>query len=324
MKLTFLGTVSATPTGRRNVSGMALQFDQASYWWLFDCGEGTQHQIIQTNFTLARLSRIFISHLHGDHCFGLMGLLASRGMQEGREPVVVYGPSGIEEYIRVTKKVTGMHLPYPLEVHEITSGIIYEDAMFAVRAVEVVHVGETYSFVVEEKKQPGRFQVEKAQAMGIPPGPIYGQLKSGKTVTLPDGKKLDGSEFVDPPREGRKLVLVMDTCNASAVVPYADGAQLLVHESTYLEREDVQLARRSGHSTAADAAKMATKIGTKALILNHFSQRYEGGKNKRIRISDLVQEAKDHFSGEIIAARDYLEVHFSAKGAITKNFKKSS
>ena len=180
MKITFLGTSSATPTRRRNVSALAFQPDQRSEWWLFDCGEGTQHQVLRAPVTLPRLRRIFITHLHGDHCFGLPGLLASRALQGAPEPVDLYGPRGINDFIASIRRACGLHLPYTLTIHEVAQGVIFEDDEFVIRAVAVVHAGQTYSHIIDEKPQAGRFRIEEAKALSLPPGPLYGRLKRGE------------------------------------------------------------------------------------------------------------------------------------------------
>ena len=159
MKLTFLGTAAGAPTLRRNVSGLGVQFDQRREWWLFECGEGTQHQLQKTDLSLAALRRVFISHLHGDHCFGLLGLLASRGLNGGTDAVDLYGPPGLADYVNSIRRTTGTRVPYPFEIHEITEdGQIFEDDEYRVFAARVQHVGATLAFVISEKDRAGRFK----------------------------------------------------------------------------------------------------------------------------------------------------------------------
>ncbi len=307
MKLTFLGTSAAAPTLRRNVSGVALQFDQRREWWLFECGEGTQHQVQKTDLSLAPLRRVFISHLHGDHCFGLMGLLASRGLNGGTEPIDLYGPPGIADYVNAIRKTTGTRLPYPFEIHEITEdGQCFEDDDHRVFAARVMHAGPTLAFVVHEKDRAGRFKIEEAQALGIRPGPIYAKLKSGDLVTLDDGRVIDGSTLVDPPRNGRKLVIVCDTKDASALLPFSHGADVAIHEATYATA-DADLAKQNAHSTAADAGRFALLAGAKQLIMTHFSPRYDQRGEGLLTIADLVAEAeKELGEGRVVAAKDFL------------------
>ncbi len=311
MKITFLGTSSATPTRRRNVSALALQPDQRSEWWLFDCGEGTQHQVLRSSFTLPKLRRIFITHLHGDHCFGLPGLLASRALQGAQEPLDIYGPRGINELLGAVRKTCGLYLPYTLTVHEIPSpgpNVVFEDTEFAVRGVEVVHAGQTISYVVDEKPQAGRFRIEEAQRLNLPPGPLFGRLKKGEKVTLADGREIDGATLVDPPRAGRKVVLMSDTCDGSAALPLAMDADFIVHEATFLGSTDGAQAKEHRHSTAADAGRFAAAANARKLAITHISARYEQVDPEAKKVADLVAEAKSVFSGEVVAAEDFLGI----------------
>ena len=313
MKLTFLGTSAAIPSLRRNVSALALQFDQRREWWLFDCGEGTQQQIMKASMSLAAIERIFISHLHGDHCFGLVGLLATRGMMGGVTPVHLYGPPGLSDFVASIQRTTGTRFAFALEIHEYeVDGPMAEDAEYRAYAARVIHGGVTLAFVVEEKDRQGHFKLEEAQALGIPPGPIYARLKRGEKFTLPDGREIDGATLVEPPRKGRKLALVFDAKDASGVQPFAQGAELAVHEATYAEA-DANLAEQNGHSTAAGAARFARAIGAKRLILTHFSPRYDQRAEDGICIADLVREAEAEFAGgSVLAAKDFMQCELRA------------
>jgi ribonuclease Z len=308
MKILFLGTGAATPTRRRNVSALGFLPEQRSEWWLFDCGEGTQHQVLRAPVTLPRLRRIFITHLHGDHIFGLPGLLASRALQGATEPLDVYGPRGVRELLDVVRKTCGLTLPYALTVHETSPGIVFEDDELIVRAVAVVHAGQTHSHIIDEKPQSGRFRIEEAKALNIPPGPVYARLKAGERVKLDDGREVDGATLVDPPREGRRIVLMSDTCDGSAALPFAQQADLVVHEATYLGSENEQEAHERRHSTAADAARFAIAANAKRLALTHISARYEQEAATGKTIADLAAEARAIFSGETVVANDFLTI----------------
>ena len=317
MKLTFLGTASATPSRGRNVSALGLQLEQRSEWWLFDCGEATQHQVMRSPLSLHGLRRIFLTHLHGDHCYGLPGLLATRGLQGGVDPIDLYGPPGISEMLATIQRVTGSRCSYPLQMHEALTApnaqtlpqIWHEDNEYIVRAIEVPHGPRTFSFIIEEKPQPGRFRVDDAKALGIAPGPLYSRLKNGERVKLDDGREIDGATLVDPPRSGRKLVLISDTTNGSAALPFAQDADLVIHEATYLESTDAELAREHRHSTAASAGRFATKANAKKLVLTHFSPRYDRVEPGAKTIADLVHEARTHFpNGDVFAAHDFFSL----------------
>lgn len=314
MKLTFLGTAAAVPSIRRNVSALALQFDQRREWWLFDCGEGTQQQLLKTDLSLAALSRIFISHLHGDHCFGLVGLLATRGMMGGVSPVHLYGPPGLADYVAAVQRTTGTRFGFPVEQHVYTAdGLLDEDDEYKIFAARVMHAGITLAFVVEEKDRQGRFKIEEAQALGIPPGPLYSRLKNGETITLDDGRVIEGSTLVDLPRQGRKVALVFDAGETAGILPFAMGSDLAVHESTYATA-DAELAKENAHSTAADAGRFGRAIGAKRLILSHFSPRYDQRPEDGICIADLVKEADAEFApGQVMAAKDFFQCEIKRK-----------
>ena len=309
MKLTFLGTASALPSPTRNVTALALGFDQRRGWWLFDCGEGTQHQLLRAPLSPARLDKLFVSHLHGDHCFGIPGLLCTRAMNGATERVDLYGPPGLAAYVASFEATTLTAFPFEVAVHELSHGDRVTDEELTVRAVGVRHAepAPTLAWVVEEAPIPGRLQVERLRELGVDAGPLYGELKGGATVTTPDGREISGADFVDPPREGRTLALVFDAMDASAIADVARDPAILVHEATYLERTDAHLAEKNRHSTAAAAGRLATRIGARRLALHHFSPRYETGSADP-GIADLVAEAAAHFDGEVVAARDLLEL----------------
>ena len=299
MKITFLGTSSGTPSRYRNVSSLALQLPQQGTLWLFDCGEGTQHQVLRSPLRLSQLDRIFITHMHGDHLFGLVGLLATRSMQAGGvSPVTIYGPPGLKEYVRSVMDLSQTRVGYPIDVKTIEPGTIYEDANFAVICAPVLHRIQAFGYAVIEKDQPGRFDVEKAREQEIPEGPVYGRLKRGETVTLEDGRVIDGSNLTGPTRTGRKVVFAGDTTYTPDTAVLARNADALIHEATFLE-EELELAKRAYHSTAKMAATVAKEACAKALILTHFSSRYEvdGGS----RMADLLEEARAIFPNTLLA-----------------------
>ncbi|MDQ2687690.1 MAG: ribonuclease Z, partial [Armatimonadota bacterium] len=276
MKLTFLGTSAGSPTRTRNVTSIALQWVQQGALWLFDCGERTQHQILRTPAVkVSQLERIFVTHLHGDHVFGLPGMLASRSLIKGiLTPVTLHGPAGLEPYLRGALALTQTHLRYPIVFETVTEGLIYEDDARQVFCRKLTHGIESFGYAVQEKPRPGEFDAQKARELGIPAGPLYGRLKNGETITLPDGRTFNGTELVGPARPGRKVVICGDTGATSATVELAQDADVLVHEATFLN-EQAERAVQVGHSTAASAATEAREAGVKALILTHFSARYE-------------------------------------------------
>lgn len=306
MIVTFLGTGSGAPTTRRNVSGIGLRFWQAGKWWLFDCGEGTQHQLLRSPMKISQLEKIFITHLHGDHLYGLIGLLASRSLRNGEAaPLTLYGPPGLDRYFRAIMETSPVYLQYPLELRVVSQGIVYEDEDVIVTSRLAKHRVPSFAYAVQEKEKPGAFLVEQAEQAGVPAGPLYGALKRGEQVTLADGTVLDGKDFVGAPQPGRKVVFSGDTEPCPSVRELAQHADLLVHEATYAHR-DKELAVRSGHATAREAAELARDASVKQLCLTHFSPRYED-EEADVTMDDLLAEARAIHPATLLAA-DFLDV----------------
>jgi ribonuclease Z len=292
VQITFLGTSSGVPTRSRNVSSVALRLPQRAEVWLFDCGEGTQHQLLRSDLKTSQISRIFITHMHGDHIYGLMGLLASCGLAGNTDRVDIYGPPDLDEYLRAGRKYSYTNFSFPVQVHTVSPGVVYEDEEFTVSCRSLKHRVPAFGYRVEEKDRPGRFDVEKAVALGIPSGPLYGQLKRGETVTLPDGRQIQGSELCGAPEVGRKFVYCTDTVYCDNAVDLARDADVLVHEATFAH-QDAQLAFDRLHSTSTMAAQVALAAGVKQLIMTHFSPRYAPGN--AIVLDDLLREAQAIF-----------------------------
>jgi len=292
VQITFLGTSSGVPTRSRNVSSVALRLPQRAELWLFDCGEGTQHQILRSDLKMSQLSRIFITHMHGDHIFGLMGLLASCGLAGNVSRVDIYGPEGLNEYIQACRRYSHTHFSYPVKVHAVRPGIVYEDAEFIVSCNILHHRVTAYGYRVEEKNRAGKFDVEKAKALEIPPGRVYGQLKRGETVTLKDGRIINGCDLCGPTEIGRKFVYCTDTVFCENAVDLAKDADVLVHEATFAH-QDSQMAFDRLHSTSTMAAQTALAAGAHHLIMSHFSPRYAPGN--AIELKDLLNEGRAIF-----------------------------
>ncbi|MCT7986126.1 ribonuclease Z [Laspinema sp. A4] len=292
MQITFLGTSSGVPTRSRNVSSVAVRLPQRSEVWLFDCGEGTQHQILSSEIKISQISRIFITHLHGDHIFGLMGLLASCGLAGNASRIDIYGPPGLNDYLQACSRYSQTHFSYPIKVHQSRPGVVYEDDEFIVKCGRLEHRVTAFGYRVEEKDRPGRFNVEKAAALGIPSGPLYGQLKRGETVTLSDGRQISGQELCGPTEPGRKMAYCTDTIFCEGAVQLAQDVDVLIHEATF-SHQDAQLAIDRLHSTSTMAAQVALAAGVKQLIMTHFSPRYAPGND--IQLEDLRQEARAIF-----------------------------
>ncbi|BAY11935.1 ribonuclease Z [Calothrix sp. NIES-2098] len=292
MQITFLGTSSGVPTRARNVSSVALRLPQRAELWLFDCGEGTQHQLLRSDLKISQLSRIFITHMHGDHIFGLMGLLASCGLAGNVERVDIYGPPGLNEYIQAASRYSHTHFSYPIKVHAIRPGVIYEDDEFTVTCGHLHHRITAFGYRVAEKDRAGRFDVEKAKELQIPPGRVYGQLKRGETVTLSDGRVINGKDLCGPTEIGRKIAYCTDTVYCEGAVELAQDVDVLIHEATFAH-QDADMAFQRLHSTSTMAAQTALVAKAHRLIMTHFSPRYAPGNTLELR--DLLQEARAIF-----------------------------
>jgi ribonuclease Z len=301
LELLFLGTGAGVPAKLRNVTSIALKLlEERGAVWLFDCGEATQHQILHTSLKPRRIEKIFITHLHGDHIYGLPGLLGSRSFQGGESQLTVYGPKGIKEYIHVSLSVSRTHLQYPLEVIEIEEGVIFEDEGFIVEAGELDHALPTFGYRVVEKDKPGVLQVDQLQERGIQPGPIYKKLKLGDTVQLEDGTELNGEDFLGPSISGRVVTILGDTRVCSNAVDLGRSADVLIHEATF-NRDQEEMAREYFHSTTKQAGETALEAGAKLLFLTHISSRYA-----KESWEELEREARDVFPDTYIA-KDFME-----------------
>jgi len=287
MRLVFLGTSSATPTPRRFLPSMALI--RLGDMFLFDCGEGAQIRFRRANLRFSRLKWILISHMHGDHITGLMGLLMSLQMAERVEPLTVVGPVGLREYVQANRRFLRTEFGYDLDFIELQQEFetVHDGPEYLIEAGRLDHRLPTYGFVLTEKDKPGRFDVEAARALGVPSGPLYGQLQNGQSVTLEDGTVVTPDQVLGEVRPGRRVAYVTDTRPCPMAVRLAQNADLLVHESTFA-MDLADEARAKKHSTTVEAAEVARLAGAKRLVLTHFSPRY-------VDLEALRREAAEHF-----------------------------
>lgn len=276
MELFFLGTSAGVPTRTRNVTSILLDLQHPTRGglWMFDCGEGTQHQLLRTAAHPGKLDKIFITHLHGDHLFGLPGLLCSRSMAGNIQPLTIYGPPGIREFVETSLRISGSWTDYPLEIIEIKPGVVFKDDAFTVTAAALNHPVECYGFRIEERDKPGALDGAALIAAGVPFGPLFQQLKRGESVTLEDGRTINGAAYLSPPRPGKKLAIFGDTAPCDNALALAQGVDLLVHEAT-LEVAMEEKANSRGHSSTHQAARLARDAQVKKLIVTHVSSRYD-------------------------------------------------
>ncbi|WNY86311.1 ribonuclease Z [Leclercia adecarboxylata] len=276
MELFFLGTSAGVPTRTRNVTSILLDLQHPTRGglWMFDCGEGTQHQLLRTAAHPGKLDKIFITHLHGDHLFGLPGLLCSRSMAGNIQPLTIYGPPGIREFVETSLRISGSWTDYPLEIIEIKPGVVFKDDAYTVTAAALNHPVECYGFRIEERDKPGALDGAALIAAGVPFGPLFQQLKRGESVTLEDGRTINGAEYLSPPRPGKKLAIFGDTAPCENALELAQGVDLLVHEAT-LEVAMEEKANSRGHSSTHQAARLARDAQVKKLMVTHVSSRYD-------------------------------------------------
>jgi ribonuclease Z len=270
LSLTFLGTGAACPSIERNVSAIALQREGETL--LFDCGEGTQRQMMRYGASFA-FREIFFSHYHADHVLGVTGLLRTMGLMDRTEPVTLYGPKGAERILGAAISMGIERNKFPVEIVEVRPGERLARKDYDLVTFETVHRADTIGWALVEHERLGRFDPAKAREMGIPEGPLWGRIHKGEPVTLDDGRVVHPSELVGPTRPGRTVVYTGDTRPADTVRAVARGADLLVHEATF-SSEEAARAVETGHSTAREAAEIARAAGVRELILTHISPRY--------------------------------------------------
>ncbi|HRP08717.1 MAG TPA: ribonuclease Z [Gemmatimonadales bacterium] len=297
IRLTFLGTGAAVPSVERNVTSLLLEREGEAI--LFDCGEGTQRQMMRyaTGFSI---SDIFFTHYHADHTLGLPGLLRTMAFQDRSAPLRLWGPPDARKHLGVLVGL-GMERPrFEVSISELEPGQAIERGDHAIVAAEARHKGRCQGYALVESERLGRFDPDRARAMGIPEGRLWGAIHRGETVTLPDGRRVGPAELVGPRRPGRKVVISGDTTPCDSIREIARGADLLVHEATF-GADERQRAAETKHSTAHDAATIARDAGARRLVLTHISARYSR------EAPELLEEARAVFD-ETVIARDGLVV----------------
>jgi ribonuclease Z len=294
---TFLGTGAATPTVDRNVAGLAVQREGETV--LFDCGEGNQRQMMRYGVGFS-FAEIFFTHYHADHILGVTGLLRTMGLQDRTAPVTLYGPRGAQQVLGAAIALGIERNKFPVEIREIRPGDRLRREQYDIVVFETEHRRDTVGFALAEHTRLGRFNPERARELGVPEGPLWGRLHKGETVSLDDGRSISPADLVGSPRRGRTLVYSGDTRPSLAVVEASRGADLLIHEATF-GSDELERAKETGHSTAAEAARVAVEAGVRRLVLTHISPRYTRDA------PELLAEAKAIFP-ETVVARDGLTV----------------
>jgi ribonuclease Z len=305
MRLIFLGTSAATPTLKRSLSSTVLQ--SPTEQWIFDCGENTQRQMMSTGISFHKKTKIFLSHLHGDHVLGLPGLMQTMALMDRKNPLQIYGPLGIKDFLVCCQQKLNFELTYQVDINEIVKpGVIVEEEGYIVESVKANHTIESYSYVLEEKPHPGKFFPEKALTQGLPEGELWSKLQKGETVTLPNNKTIHPEDVMGPNRPGRKIVYTGDTRPFEAFADFAKDADVIIHECTF---DDALAAKAEdkGHSTPSQAANQATAAEAKMLVLTHISARYPYA-------DILLEQAKKVFKNTVMA-EDFLVIELPIREA---------
>ena len=294
----FLGTSASRPTVERNVTSVAMIREGETL--LFDCGEGTQRQMMRYGISFA-LADIFFTHMHADHMLGVIGLFRTLSLQGRTEPMRLWGPRGSAALLRQAIALGSDKQPFPLEINEITPDSPIARKGYSIIPYTADHKDKVaLGFALVEEIRLGRFNPDKARELGIPEGPAWGKIHKGQAVTLDDGRVIEPSDLVGPSRPGRRVVFSGDSRPCEAAIAVAQGADLLIHEATFADDEQPR-AVETGHATAREAAEVAAKAGVKQLVLTHLSARYS------INTSELMQQAREIFP-ETVVARDGLEL----------------
>jgi ribonuclease Z len=309
MEFQFLGTSSGTPSKSRNVSALALRSLGASraarHWVLVDCGEGTQHRILRTPWSLHDLAAIFITHMHGDHCYGLPGLLASAGMLNRTAPLTLVGPAPLWPFIQGVMQTTELGLPFAIEFVDVTrldEADVLPDLL--VRATALSHRMPSWGYSFTERQVERRLDTAKLEAGGVARGLAWGELQHGREVRLDDGRVLQPGDWLLPGRKPRKLIVGGDNDRPELLIDEARDAEVLIHEATYTEEVLKKVGPGPQHSSARMTALAAARAGVPNLVLTHFSPRYQEGEGTP-SMRDIEAEARDVYRGQLMLARDF-------------------
>ncbi|MFH1539570.1 MAG: ribonuclease Z [bacterium] len=297
MRVIFLGSGGSLPTPRRNLPSVCLL--REGEMMLFDCGEGTQTQIMRKGVGFGRLTRIFISHIHGDHLSGLIGLLMTLTLLGHEHSITIYGPPEVEDFIESLKRTIRLRCDFGLRFEAVKPGVFVEEKEYTIEAAEVNHSVPTYAFALRERVRPGRFNLEKAKELGIPEGPLFSRLQQGESITLESGRVVEPGEILGPARPGRGVVYVTDTLYTPSLADFCRGADLLMHEGMFTDEMEEE-ARYRKHCTASQAATLARAAEVKRLVLIHISPRYW-------RRKELRDEARRVFPDTDVA-KDLMEI----------------
>jgi ribonuclease Z len=297
MKLTFLGTGGSMPTAERGLAAIALK--RGAELLLFDCGEGTQRQMVRAGISPLKLDVVFLTHFHGDHFLGLPGLVQTMSLMDRERKLEIYGPSGTETRVGALLRIPLYTLKFEVGVQELKPGQELRRRGYSIHTCELDHNVPGIAYALVEDERPGRFDPERAQGLGVKPGPDFSRLQAGEEVKVSGGKVVKPEQVMGPPRPGRKIVYADDTRPSERVVELARDADVLIHDCT-LSDDLEERALESGHSTPKLAAEVVKKAGVRKLVLVHVSSRYSN-------TSELLEQAKKVFPNSVVA-HDLMEL----------------
>lgn len=315
MDLIFLGTSAGVPTRNRNVSGTALIESSGRGWYLVDCGEATQHQVMRTPLSLRELRGCFITHVHGDHCFGLPGLLASAGMSGRIEPLDIILPVALHSWLRLSLTVSKTWLPFELRLHGNETFNAWQNGNVQVDTITLSHRVPCHGYVFAESDPHPRLDIQRLEAEGIPRGPLWSELAHGCEVEYA-GRIHRAEQYLRPARPAQRFIICGDNDTPDLLAGAAADADVLVHEATFTQGLIDRTREHYGHSSAAAVARFAESAGIPNLVLTHFSARYQCNSEKSPSIEDVREEAATHFTGELILARDLERYHLDREGRL--------
>ena len=315
MDILFLGTSAGVPTRRRNVSALALIEDQGKGWFLIDCGEATQHQLLRTPLSVADLRAICITHVHGDHCYGLPGLLASAAMIGRSQPLALIAPRAVQDWLAATQALTALHLPFELQFHALEDFAGLALGAWDLDVFPLSHRVPSHAFRFRETRRPQRLDPAALAAAQVPRGALWGRLQAGEDV-VHQGRLLLGADFLQAAYPERRLVVAGDNEAPELLADACRGAQVLVHEATYAQAHIDKTGQSWGHSSAAGIAAFAEAQRLPALLLTHFSPRYQADPGRSPSIEELRQEAATCYSGELHLAEDFSRFRLDRQGRL--------
>lgn len=313
LKLTFLGTSSGTPTRQRNVSGLAVQTVLGADWFLVDCGEGTQHRLQQTPLSLHDMAAVCITHVHGDHCYGLPGLLASAGMGRRSKPLKLIAPLPVREWFEATRRLTDLHLPYEVEHVDVeTQPLVYEAPGLRIERHVLRHRVPSHAYRVQVETRRVRLKADALRAVGLPPGSAWRALQGGEDVPF-NGTMLRSADFAETQVDTAAAVLGGDNADPALLHGACQGAQLLVHEATYTQEVLDKVGPGPMHSSARLLANAAQAAGVPNLVLTHLSPRHQNEEG----MAALMAETQAHYRGNAFLASDLDVFELDSAGNVT-------